>query len=291
MNAAEHPPLADPAPPAQLGRTATERVYQGIYSAVLERRLDPGAWLREEELAASFGVSRTVVRQALQRLAQDQVVELVHNRGARVPLLAREDAGHVFEARRVVECEIARSLGGRLSELQLQELRDLAAAETAADAAGDAAAAVRLSGEFHRAMARMHGNPLFLKLLDGLLPSTSVLMALFKVGGGPVCVQHRHVDLVAALGRSAAAAGHEMKKHLAELQSSLTTAQAVRAAPLRDLFGAYREQPSTVAPPAALRPHTPDPAPAQRAARQRRPQGTAGAAADTPARQKKRRAP
>ncbi len=258
MNAPETPPpAAAPAPPR---RTATERVYQGIYSAVLERRLEPGAWLREEELAAGFGVSRTVVRQALQRLAQDQVVELEHNRGARVPLLAREDAGHVFEARRVVECEIARSLGGRLSATQLQELRELADAETAADAAGDAAAAVRLSGEFHRAMARMHGNPLFLKLLDGLLPSTSVLMALFKVGGGPVCVQHRHTDLVAALGRSPAAAGSEMKKHLAELQSSLTVAPAAGSAPLRDLFGAYREPPASASTSTPSSPSAPSPA-------------------------------
>lgn len=233
-----------------LRRTATDRVYQGIYAAVLERRLEPGAWLREEELAAGFGVSRTVVRQALQRLAQDQVVALQHNRGARVPLPGREDADHVFEARRVVECEIARRLGGRLTAAQLLELRQLAEAEQAADGAGDAAAAVRLSGEFHRALARMHGNPLFLKLLDGLLPTTSLLMVFFKVGGGPVCVAHRHVDLIAALARSSGAAGTEMRRHLAELQGSLTSA----AAPppllplLRDLFGACREPPAALTP-------------------------------------------
>lgn len=225
---------------ASLRRTATERVYQGIYAAILERRLEPGTRLREEELATGFAVSRTVVRQALQRLAQDQVIELEHNRGARVPLLAREDAGHVFEARRVVECEIARRLGGRLSPAQLGELRQLAAAETAADAAGDAAAAVRLSGDFHRALARMHGNPLFLRLLDGLLPSTSLLMASFKVGGGPVCVTHRHAELVAALCESPAAASAEMKRHLAELQAALTAPRAP-SQPLRDLFQAYRE--------------------------------------------------
>lgn len=242
MNAPEQPPPALTVP----RRTATERVYQGIYSAVLERRLAPGAWLREEELAAGFAVSRTVVRQALQRLAQDQVVELEHNRGARVPLPAREDADHVFETRRVVECEIARRLGGRLSAQQLQALRELADAEAAADAVGDAASAVRLSGEFHRALARMHGNPLFLKLLDSLLPTTSMLMALFKVGGGPVCVAHRHVDLIAALALSSTAAGTEMRRHLGELQGALISATAPSLPPpLRDLFGAYRERPAT----------------------------------------------
>ena len=66
-------------------KTATQRVYDGVYLAIVEHRLRPGARLREEELADSYGVSRTLVRQALQRLAADQVVDLQHNRGAQVP--------------------------------------------------------------------------------------------------------------------------------------------------------------------------------------------------------------
>ena len=91
---------------------ATNRVYDAVYQAVLEHRLEPGQRLREAEMSAEFGVSRTVVRQALQRLAQDHVIELTHNRGARVPLPSLDDARHVFEARRMVECEVARRLGG-----------------------------------------------------------------------------------------------------------------------------------------------------------------------------------
>lgn len=225
--------------------TATDRVYDGIYRAVVERRLAPGEWLREEELAAAFGVSRTVVRQALQRLAQDQVVALQHHRGARVAEPTLDEAPHVFEARRVVECEIARRLGGRLTPQQLAELRELVQAEASADARGDAAEAVRASGEFHRAMARMHGNPVFARLLDALIPTTSLLMARFKVGGGPVCVAHRHAEMVDALARDGPAAGTEMRRHLLELERSLTRADEPAArggGALRDLFAAYREQ-------------------------------------------------
>ncbi len=223
--------------------TATDRVYDGIYLAVIEHRLAPGEWLREEELAATFGVSRTVVRQALQRLAQDQLIDLQHNRGARVPQPGLDEARHVFEARKVVECEIARRLGGRLDDEQLAELHALAEAEQAADARGDRAAAVRLSGEFHRALARMHGNPVFTRLLDGLLPTTSMLMALYKVGGGQVCVAHRHVELIASLREGSGAAAAEMRRHLVELERSLTTAPRA-ARPLRDVFAGYREEPS-----------------------------------------------
>jgi len=227
--------------------TATDRVYDGIYRAIVEHRLAPGARLREEELAESFAVSRTVVRQALQRLAQDQVIELRHNRGAQVPQPGLEDAAPVFDARRVVECEIARRLGGRLTPDQLADLRSLVEAEAAAEARGDSAAAIGLSGEFHRALARWAGNPVFMRMLDELLPTTSLLMALYKRPGRPACVAHRHQEMLAALQEAGAAgSAAEMRRHLDELERSLTP-QPAPAAPLRDVFAPYRE-PGSIAP-------------------------------------------
>jgi DNA-binding GntR family transcriptional regulator len=224
--------------------TATDRVYEAIYLAVVEHRLAPGEWLREEEMATEFGISRTVVRQALQRLAQDQVIELRHNRGARVPLPSMEDAVNVFEARRIVECEVARRLGGRLTEEQLTELREIAQAESDAEQRGDRSTNIRLSGEFHHALARMHGNPVFVRLLNGLLPTTSLLMARFKVDGRPVCVAHRHAEVIAALERGGAPAAAEMRRHMVELERSLVDTP-VRGRRLRDAFAAYRESPDS----------------------------------------------
>ncbi len=220
--------------------TATDRVYEGLYRAIVEHRLAPGARLREEELAESFAVSRTVVRQALQRLAQDQIIELRHNRGAQVPQPGLEDAAPVFDARRVVECEIVRRLGGRLTPAQLAELRALVEGEAAAEARGDSAAAIGLSGEFHRALARLAGNPVFVRMLDELLPTTSLLMALYKRPGRPACVAHRHQEMLAALEQAGSAgSAAEMRRHLDELERSLTP-QAAPAAPLRDVFAPYR---------------------------------------------------
>lgn len=224
--------------------TATERVYEGLYTDILERRLAPGTRLREEELAARFEVSRTVVRQALQRLAQEQVIALHHNRGAQVPAPTRDDARHVFDARRVVECEIARRLAGRLHAEQVAELETLVEAEARAQAQGDRAAAIRLSGEFHRRLALMGGNPVFVRMLDGLLPTTSLLTALYQPAGTPACVAHRHVELIAALGGSGASAATEMRRHLQEIERSLEEPRVragSRGARPRDLFGAYRE--------------------------------------------------
>jgi DNA-binding GntR family transcriptional regulator len=233
---------------AQHIHTATDRVYHGIYQALLERRLLPGTRLREEELADSFGVSRTVVRQALQRLAADQLVKLEHNRGAHVPMPDVHQAERVFEARRVVECEIARLLAGQLNSEQIAELEALVREEARARADGDVAAAIRLTGDFHRVLAQFAGNPVFLRWIDELLPTTSLLIAVFQQAGQGGCERHRHQELLAALvegGASQAAA--EMRRHLKELERSLVGG-ATNPRP-RDVFAGYREDPTETSKP------------------------------------------
>jgi DNA-binding GntR family transcriptional regulator len=221
--------------------TATQRVYDAIYAAILEHRLAPGTRLREAELADSFDVSRTLVRQALQRLAQDQLVVLEHNHGAQVAQPSRDDARHVFEARRLVECEVARQLGGRLDAAALTRLRAVVQAEAEAEARGDVPAGIRLSGEFHRELARLAGNPVFVRLVDALLPTTSMLMALYQPQGAPACVNHRHAQLIQALQRGGATAAAEMRRHLQEIERSLDAHDA-GATPPKDVFRRYRER-------------------------------------------------
>lgn len=220
--------------------TATDRVYGAVLAAIVEHRIAPGTRLREVDLAEGFDVSRTVVRQALQRLAADHVVELQHNRGAQVPKPTREDAAHVFDARRVLECEIARRVAGRLAEPEHATLAALIAEEQAAEARGDTAAAIRLSGEFHRALARQAGNPILLRMLEELLPATSLLIALYQSGAQRACAAHRHAGLLAALAGTPAQAAAEMRRHLSEIERSLRV-QAEPPRPLRDLFAPYRE--------------------------------------------------
>jgi DNA-binding GntR family transcriptional regulator len=219
--------------------TATQRVYDGVYLAIVEHRLRPGARLREEELADTYGVSRTLVRQALQRLAADQVVELQHNRGAQVPQPGLADAAHVFDARRVVECDVARRLSGQVSGPALLALEAIVDAEAAAHDRGDRAAAIRLSAEFHRELARLSGNPVFVRLIDELLPTTSLLIALYQRGDRPGCLTHNHQRMIAALqAGTPARAAAEMRRHLDELEKSLADSGAALR---RDVFALYRD--------------------------------------------------
>jgi DNA-binding GntR family transcriptional regulator len=222
--------------------TAADRVYDAIYAAVIDHRLVPGSRLREEELAQTFAVSRTLVRQALHKLAQDGVITLRPNKGAMVPEPTRRDGEHVFDARRVVECEVARRLSGKLSTEQRATLRKLVESEERATRSQNKQEAIRLSGEFHLQLARMSGNPIFVRLLEELLPTTSLLMALYKAPGEPMCVAHSHRQLLGVFDAgSGGAAATEMRRHLNEIERSLAQPATRVEAKLRDVFSGYRD--------------------------------------------------
>src|SRR5690606_30136875 len=78
-------------------------IHGRIYNAIVEQRLQPGTKLTEERLAELFEVSRTQVRGVLQRLAVEQLVTLVPNRGAFVATPTAEDARDVLAVRRILE--------------------------------------------------------------------------------------------------------------------------------------------------------------------------------------------
>ncbi|HLS42492.1 MAG TPA: GntR family transcriptional regulator, partial [Paenalcaligenes sp.] len=78
-------------------------IYDRILLAITERRLLPGARLVEERLVEVTGASRTRVRQVLARLAHEQLVTLVPNKGACIASPTVEEAQEVFYTRRLLE--------------------------------------------------------------------------------------------------------------------------------------------------------------------------------------------
>ena len=71
--------------PARLEReNVQDEIYEKIYVAIVEHRLHPGTKLVEERLAEIFGVSRARIREVLARMAHEQIVELIPQRGAYV---------------------------------------------------------------------------------------------------------------------------------------------------------------------------------------------------------------
>ena len=161
------------------------------------------------------------------------------NRGAQVPEPTREDGEHVFDARRVVECEVARRLAGQLDAAQLRRAAPRRRRRGARHRGrGDHREAIRLSGEFHLELARMSGNPIFVRMLEELLPTTSLLMALYKAPGEPMCVAHSHRALLARCAGASGRRGGHRDAPPPERDRALAGRSRPRARrrPLRDVF-------------------------------------------------------
>jgi DNA-binding GntR family transcriptional regulator len=85
------------------GEANTRRAYDALRERIGSGALAPGEWLREHVVATSLGLSRTPVREALRLLAAEGVVELMHNRGARVVRWTSEDIDEAYRLRALIE--------------------------------------------------------------------------------------------------------------------------------------------------------------------------------------------
>ena len=221
---------------------STQRIHDAICEAVLDHRLPPGTKLKEEQLAQLFGVSRTIVRQTLIRLSEENIVDLRVNRGAQVAQPSIDEARQIFEARHVVEEAILRRLVSAIKRPHLRELRALRRQEKEAVAHGDASAAIRLSGAFHLQLAAFSGNQVFERMLNELVWRTSLLIALYEAPGKPACLTHDHSEIIAAMAaKDADKAVALMHSHLADIEARLDTREVPKPVSIDTIFGTARK--------------------------------------------------
>jgi DNA-binding GntR family transcriptional regulator len=218
-------PGADGATPA-----SKADIHARIYTAIVEHRLQPGTKLTEERIAELFSVSRTQVRGVLQRLAVEQLVTLVHNRGAFVATPTAEEAQDVLDVRRTLEPAVVARLIRRIAAGQardaVKQLRRLVKREQQAHASGDRRTAVRLSGEFHVLLAELSGSRISLRLMRELTPLTCLAILSFEAPTAAACPNDEHARLVDAIeaGDTKKAAAL-MVEHLHHIERALDLSQ------------------------------------------------------------------
>jgi len=98
------------------------RVADNLRNAIIEGRFKPGERLKEGELCAWTGVSRTAVREALRQLEAEGVVDNIPNRGPVVATVTPEEALQHYEVRGLLEGLVARSLASRITDADAKAL-------------------------------------------------------------------------------------------------------------------------------------------------------------------------
>ncbi|MFP8968011.1 GntR family transcriptional regulator [Pokkaliibacter sp. CJK22405] len=207
-----------------MSRAADEvqRLYSALYDAIVEQRLPPGTRLTELNLVEVFKANRNHVRAALRDLAHLKLVRIEMNRGAFVEEPSPEQAKDVFAARRVVEKAIIEQAVARLSARDKKAIQAHISKE---DALGHDPAKpefIRLSGEFHRMLARIAGNQVLADMLDSLIARSSLIIALYEVRSGVQCSHDEHHILAQAiLQQDAPTAIQAMEQHLIAIEQRL----------------------------------------------------------------------
>src|SRR6187551_3334353 len=102
--------------------TKADELALELEQAIVRGELAPGQVLRQDDLSARYGVSRTPVREALRRLAALGLVSFEPNRGVRVRTLSRDELREAFLVRAELESLATELAVPRFGELELAEL-------------------------------------------------------------------------------------------------------------------------------------------------------------------------
>jgi GntR family transcriptional regulator, rspAB operon transcriptional repressor len=173
-------------------------VYDHLKSEILSGQLPSGSRLAEIALAERLGVSRTPIREAVQRLAQDGLVDVAPNKGAKVRGVSAQDVEDVYAVREVLDGLAARLAAEHRTAKNLKAMR--AALEKLSKASPtDYAAQIAADLEFHNAIAVASVNAALEGTLRGLSEGVARVKLLTKQYNQSSATKDAHHALLEAI--------------------------------------------------------------------------------------------
>jgi DNA-binding GntR family transcriptional regulator len=206
--------------------TATSLIVESLTRAIVEHRLQPGAKLVEQKLADQYGVSRTLVRQALYRLSQNRLIKIAPARGAFVAAPSELEAKQVFEVRRMLEAGMVRAFVMGAKAADIKALQTHIAQEKRAVASDDVPGRTELLGDFHVRMAQLMRNDVLAHLLSDLISRSALITLMYQTSSAAAHSHEEHEAIFKAIkARDADAAVELLDAHLRNVEQSLNFKQ------------------------------------------------------------------
>ncbi len=195
-----------------MAESAVQRVAEALRLQIVTARLAPGTHLNQAEIAVGQGVSRIPVRDALQALAAEGLVDLKPS-GATVSAMSTADLDELYELRGLVEPRTT-ALGvhaiGRMELLTMRQCHEIMVGTA------DRLAWLDANTRFHRALYEKSGRPRWIALVESLRSQTDryLHLHLAVIGtAGHLHNEHQHI-LEAAQARDASAVEDLTRRHL-----------------------------------------------------------------------------
>jgi DNA-binding GntR family transcriptional regulator len=200
-------------PEDQGSQSHWQSAYDRLIDEIRLGTLLPGARLREAELAARLGISRTPVREAIRRLEADGLVEHQPRQGASLRRLGHAEVTELYEMRVVLEGTAARLAARAASALELDELDEINAEMTASS---DPVLIARANRQFHTTLLNAAKNRFLRRAMTGLRRTALVLgrSTLLELERSAAAA-NEHATLLEALHRrDGEAAEAAMRTHI-----------------------------------------------------------------------------
>jgi DNA-binding GntR family transcriptional regulator len=199
-----------------------EKAYYAIRDRIVSLRLRPGAVINERALIEDLGIGRTPVREALRRLAQEQLVEVYPRRGMFVTTVEIRDLASLCEVRSVLESHAAGLAATRATEddrLRLSALVD----ELDRHEQLDHPALMALDERIHRTIYAAAHNPFLAQTLEEyyVLALRIWHLALDQASGLEAAVRSHRPLLAAIVRGDADGAAKIMRRHVADFEQAM----------------------------------------------------------------------
>lgn len=149
-------------------QTLNDRAYTALKQELISGSFNPGQVLVIRRLAETFGISTTPIREALQRLVAERLLELKNNRSIIVPVLSSSAFEELTRIRIAVEGLAGEMAATRITTSGLADIRAALQGMQQAVETGDARTYLALNESFHFAIYRQAGAPILLNMIRDL---------------------------------------------------------------------------------------------------------------------------
>lgn len=202
--------------PVKENRKLVDEVYRVLREAIITRKLKPRTKLKEKEISLQLKVSRTPVREALQKLAEEGLVIGYPHRSIMVGTLSEKGAIEIYELREVLEGLAARLAAKKTNEEQLHRLEQILIESEEYIKRGDIDLYAETNRNFHREILVVAGNDRLEKIVKITKDQMDALMSVtVRFPGKPQrsLMEHRAI-LNAFHEKNSAKAEKLMKTHI-----------------------------------------------------------------------------
>jgi GntR family transcriptional regulator, rspAB operon transcriptional repressor len=193
-----------------------EQVYELLRRFIVSGVIAPGDTIDDEDIAAQLQISRTPVREAIKKLSDEHLVDVIAQSGTRAARIDAHEVRQAFLIRRALEMESAAQAAANMTALNADALRDIHQRHARAIERADYTTAIGIDDQFHRHIASISNLP---RLWRAIEISKAHLdrcrhKMLTRTGEAQATLQ-QHMDIITSLeSQNPEAARSTMQRHL-----------------------------------------------------------------------------